>query len=146
MKILISGCAGFIGYHVSKMILDYSKKIKLYGIDNINNYYSITLKKKRLSILNKYKNFNFFKIDINNSKKIKKIFLDNKFDIVIHLAAQAGVRYSLINPGAYLDSNMSGFINIIENSHSNNVKKFIFASSSSVYGDQKNSLLKKILI
>lgn len=143
MKILISGCAGFIGYHVSKMMLDHSKNTKIYGVDNMHNYYSVKLKKKRLNILKKYKNFKFFKIDIKNNLKIKKIFLDNKFDTVIHLAAQAGVRYSLINPGAYLDSNMTGFINIIENSSSNKIKKFIFASSSSVYGDQKKFPFKE---
>jgi UDP-glucuronate 4-epimerase len=112
MRILITGCAGFIGFHVAKKFLD--KKYKVYGLDNINNYYSISLKKNRLKLLKKNKNFLFKKIDISNREKIKNLFRENKFDAVIHLAAQAGVRYSLKKPYDYYDSNLIGFSNILE--------------------------------
>jgi len=137
MKILITGCAGFIGYHIAKKILKDFKKSKVLGIDNLNNYYSPKLKKKRIFKLKKYRKFNFKKIDISNKKILKKIFNKNNFDIVIHMAAQAGIRHSLINPQSYFKSNLKGFFNVLELSNLNCVKKFIFASSSSVYGDQK---------
>ena len=87
MKILITGCAGFVGFHLSEKILKTKKKYKIIGLDNLNNYYSVLYKKKRLSLLTKHKNFKFYKIDISNFKKLKKVFLNNKFDIVINLAA-----------------------------------------------------------
>jgi UDP-glucuronate 4-epimerase len=143
MKILITGCAGFIGYHIAEKILKDFKNCKVYGIDNFNKYYSPELKKKRIVNLKKYQKFNLRKIDISKKEIVKKIFAKNKFDIVIHMAAQAGIRYSLVNPQSYSDSNLNGFFNILELSNQNKVKKFIFASSSSVYGDQKKFPFKE---
>ena len=116
MKILITGCAGFIGYHLTSLLI--SKKNKIYGIDNLNNYYSVKLKKDRLrEIKKKAKKNNFFfkfeKIDISDSKKLTLIFKKNKFDVVINLAAQAGIRFSIKNPTQYLKSNLIGFFNLI---------------------------------
>ena len=131
-KVLITGVVGFIGFHTAKALLD--DGFEIYGIDNINDYYDISLKRKRLKILEKYSNFIFSKIDISNIKdlaKVFKIFSPNK---VINLAAQAGVRYSIENPFAYVDSNLVGFVNIIELSKKYKVDGFIYASSSSVYG------------
>ena len=143
MKILITGCAGFIGYHIAEKILKDFKKCKVYGIDNFNNYYSPELKNKRIINLKKYQKFILKKIDISKKEIVKKIFDRNKFDIVIHMAAQAGIRYSLVNPQSYCESNLLGFFNILELSNQNKVKKFIFASSSSVYGDQKKYPFKE---
>jgi len=133
MKILITGCAGFIGFHVAKKFLE--KNYFVYGIDNINNYYSVSLKIDRINILKKKKKFKFKKIDISNRIKIKNFLKKQKFDIVIHLAAQAGVRYSLKKPYEYYDSNLIGFANLIEESKNSKIKMFLFASSSSVYGE-----------
>ena len=102
MNILITGVAGFIGYNLAKSILKKNVKIKIIGVDNINNYYSIALKKRRLQNLKRYKNFTFHKFNLENKKKVDLIFLKNKFDTVIHLAAQAGVKYSIENPRKYL--------------------------------------------
>ena len=135
MNILITGVAGFIGYNLARSILKNNIKINIIGLDNINNYYSIVLKKKRLQNLKKYKNFSFYKLNLENKKKVDLIFLKNKFDIVIHLAAQAGVKYSIENPRKYLDSNILGFFNILENCKKYKPKKIFYASSSSVYGD-----------
>ena len=135
MKVLITGVAGFIGMHLAKKIL--SNKFSVLGIDNINNYYSQKLKKDRLKLLNKYKNFRFKKIDLNNKKKLEDSFKKFKPNIVINLAAQAGVRYSLKYPEKYLSSNIFGFFNIIDLSSKYRVKHFIYASSSSVYGSNK---------
>ena len=136
MKILITGAAGFIGFHLSKSLLEF-KKNKIYAIDNLDNYYSVRIKKKRIQILQKNKNFFFNKIDVTSSKLFN--YLKNKnFDIVIHLAAQAGVRYSILNPEKYLNTNILGFSNIFENLSSKSLKKVIYASSSSVYGDTNN--------
>ena len=137
MNYLVTGCAGFIGYHVADSILKQDKQSKVIGIDNLNDYYSVKLKQKRIQLLKQNKRFNFLKINLIDKKKIITVFKKHKIDFVIHLAAQAGVRYSLINPESYYESNIVGFSNIIEISHANNVKKFIFASSSSVYGDKK---------
>mgnify|MGYP006148579861 FL=1 len=139
MNYLVTGCAGFIGYHVAVSILKQDKQSKVIGIDNLNDYYSVKLKQKRIQLLKQSKRFNFLKINLIDKKKIIRVFNKHKIDFVIHLAAQAGVRYSLINPKSYYESNIVGFSNIIEISHANNVKKFIFASSSSVYGDKKNT-------
>ncbi len=142
MKVLVTGCAGFIGYHVVLKLLKF-KKYKVYGIDNLNHYYDVDLKKNRLKELKKNKKFIFKKLDINNNNEIKKIFYNKKFEIIIHLAAQAGVRYSIYNPKVYFDSNISGFFNIIENSRINKVKHLIYASTSSVYGNNDKFPLKE---
>ena len=135
MKILVTGCGGFIGYHLTKKLLE-NKKNLIVGVDNINSYYSTNLKKDRLSILKNNKNFIFFKLNIN-SKKLTPIFEKHKFKYVINLAAQAGVRHSISNPEEYFDSNIVGFFNLINLSKKYKVKHFIFASTSSVYGDAK---------
>lgn len=135
MKILITGVAGFIGFHVANKLL--SSKHEIVGIDNLNDYYDVKLKKTRLEQLFKNSSnelFNFFELDISNKEKVSELFNKNKFDYVINLAAQAGVRYSIQNPHVYLDSNISGFLNILESSKNNKVKHLIYASSSSVYG------------
>lgn len=135
MKVLITGVTGFIGYHLSLALLE--RQYLVTGIDNINNYYDPELKNMRLKNIedhNKSCNFNFIKLDIANRDDMNNFFRDGDFDIVIHLAAQAGVRYSIENPNAYVDSNLTGFVNIIEGCRKINVKHFIFASSSSVYG------------
>ena len=136
MKVLITGCAGFIGFHLSEKLLK-NKNFKIVGVDNLNSYYSVKLKKLRLNILKKSKKFKFFKIDISNYNKLKKIFNENKFDIVINLAAQAGVRYSIINPKDYVQTNILGFFNILELCRIKKIKNIFYASSSSVYGDKK---------
>jgi UDP-glucuronate 4-epimerase len=143
MKFLVTGSAGFIGCHVTRMILENFKGSRVMGIDNLNSYYSVQLKKKRIKILRNFRNFKFKKIDISNAKKISSLFKKNNFDIVVHMAAQPGVRYSMINPKVYFSSNIEGFLNIIENCNLSKVKKFLFASSSSVYGDQKKYPLKE---
>ena len=138
---LITGSAGFIGFHLSKKIL--SKGFKVIGVDNLNNYYDIQLKKKRNLILKKNKNYIFEKIDIKNYKNLESVFKKYKIYKVIHLAAQAGVRYSLKNPRSYIDNNINGFFNILEISKNYRVKKFIYASTSSIYGLQKKFPLKE---
>ena len=137
MKILVTGCVGFLGYHICDELLKINNSTSIIGVDSINDYYSQGIKKKRLKDLKKNKNFLFYKIDISNKKKLKKIFNDHKFEIIIHLAAQAGVRHALKDPESYLDSNIKGFLNLVDNLKTNTVKKFIFASSSSVYGEGK---------
>jgi UDP-glucuronate 4-epimerase len=137
MKVLVTGCAGFLGYHICDELLKNNNSTSIIGVDSINDYYSQGIKKKRLKDLKKNKNFLFYKIDISNEKKLKKIFNNHKFEIIIHLAAQAGVRHALKDPESYLDSNIKGFLNLIDNLKTNSVKKFIFASSSSVYGEGK---------
>ena len=137
MKILLTGSAGFIGMHVTEALL--KNKHQVLGVDNLNSYYSVKLKMKRLIKLNKYKNFKFKKVDINNFKKLDRIFKNFKPNLVINLAAQAGVRYSFQHPDKYLKSNVVGFFNILQLSKNYNVKKFIFASSSSVYGIKSKS-------
>jgi UDP-glucuronate 4-epimerase len=132
MRILITGSSGFIGFHMAKLLLD--KKNIVLGIDSMNSYYDLKLKKNRYNILKKYKRFSFSKTNLENRIRIQKIF--NKFNpnIVIHLAAQAGVRYSLEKPHVYLNTNIIGTFNVIEASHMNKVEHLIMASSSSVYG------------
>lgn len=141
MKILVTGSCGFIGYNLSLFLL--KKGFKIFGIDNIDNYYDVKIKHRRLKNLKDNNNFKFYKCDIANYKKIKKIFDLNKFDIVINLAAQAGVRYSIKNPRKYLLSNSVGFYNILENCRLKSIKNIIFASSSSVYGDKKKFPIKE---
>ena len=141
MKILITGCAGFIGFHLASDLL--KKKFNIYGLDNINNYYDIKLKNKRLRILKQFKNFNFYKLDLTETNKLINNFKKNKYDIVINLAAQAGVRHSISNPGIYLTSNVIGYFNILNCAKNFKIKKFIYASSSSVYGNSKKFPLKE---
>lgn len=134
MNILITGSSGFIGFSLSKYILELSNKHKIYGIDSLNSYYSQKLKRKRTNILKKYKNFKFKKLDISNKSKINNYLKRIKLDLVINFAAQAGVRYSLSNPEEYVYSNQLGFFNILDYCRKYDVK-LIYASSSSVYGD-----------
>ena len=141
MKILVTGVAGFIGFNLSKFLLD--KKFKVIGLDNINNYYSIRLKKDRLKKLKQVNNFKFYKIDLRDIKKLDKIFEKHKFDAIFHFAAQAGVRHSVDHPRKYIDSNINGFFNILEKVRTKKIKKFFYASSSSVYGDSKLFPLKE---
>jgi len=142
MKVLITGVAGFIGFSLAQNLLK-KKNIKIYGIDNFDNYYSVKLKKKRISLLKNNKNFYFFKVDITKKKNLSKFFKRNKFEQVYHFAAQAGVRYSLLNPHKYFEVNFIGFLNLLENLILNKPKKLIYASSSSVYGDSSNFPLKE---
>ena len=136
-SILITGGIGFIGYHLSIQLL--KKKYNVIGLDNINNYYNQALKMSRLEKLNKYPNFSFYKEDIFNKNKINDLFNKYKFDIVINLAAQAGVRYSIENPDAYIQSNIIGFYNILEACRHHKVEHLVYASSSSVYGANKKT-------
>jgi len=142
MKIIVTGSSGFIGFHVSKKLLGSGNKV--HGIDSMNNYYDVNLKKARLAILKKYKNFSFSKVKIENSKDLGKAFKKFKPTIVIHLAAQAGVRYSIEKPRVYMDSNIIGTYNIIEIAKRLNVKHLIMASSSSVYGANKKIPFKEV--
>jgi UDP-glucuronate 4-epimerase len=130
--ILITGSAGFIGYHLSKKLLE--NNYSIIGIDNFNDYYDVNLKYDRNNQLNSFKNFSSIKCDLSNQKDIMSIFENHKPDIVINLAAQAGVRYSIENPLAYVDSNLVGFMNVLEACRRYPVKHLIYASSSSVYG------------
>lgn len=132
MKILVTGAAGFIGMHCSLRLLERGDSVV--GIDNINNYYCQDLKLARLNKLSEYKNFEFEKIDISNYTELNLIFSKHKFDRVIHLAAQAGVRYSITNPQAYGQSNLIGFLNILETCRHHEIAHLVYASSSSVYG------------
>ena len=142
MNILITGSSGFIGFHLSKLLLENGNTI--HGIDSMNNYYDVSLKKARLKILLKYKKFSFSKIDLENNQKIENIFKKFKPKVVIHLAAQAGVRYSIDKPRVYLKSNIDGTFNVIEASHKVKVNHLIMASSSSVYGANKKIPFKEI--
>jgi UDP-glucuronate 4-epimerase len=131
-NIVVTGAAGFIGFHLSKRLLDSGKIV--HGVDNLNDYYDVGIKKDRLAILMKYSTFKFYKIDLESYQHLSEIFETNTIDIVVNLAAQAGVRYSLTNPFAYVNSNLVGFINILECCRHHRVKHLVFASSSSVYG------------
>jgi UDP-glucuronate 4-epimerase len=134
-KILITGCAGFIGMHLSKKLLEDGYDIL--GLDNLNNYYDSKLKKDRLEILEPFENFSFEKVDISSEADITNLFKKYKPDKVVNLAAQAGVRYSIEEPSAYISSNIIGFMNVLECCRYNKVKGLIYASSSSVYGNNK---------
>lgn len=136
-KILITGAAGFIGFHLAKKLLE--QNVTVVGFDNINNYYDVSLKYARLDILKKYPRFTFVKGDLADDAAVNKMFAENKFDIVVNLAAQAGVRYSIENPRAYIDSNVIGFFNILEACRHNPVEHLLYASSSSVYGNQQKT-------
>ena len=132
MKVLVTGAAGFIGMHVSKWLLGRGDYVV--GVDNMNEYYDASLKHARLAQLKAISKFEFQKFDIADAKILNKLFQKHKFDRVIHLAAQAGVRYSIENPHAYIESNVSGFMNILECCRYNKIKHLVYASSSSVYG------------
>ena len=151
-NILVTGCAGFIGFHLTNSLLN--QKYNIVGIDNINDYYDVELKFSRLNKLgisknsvsnnkiissSNFQNFKFSKLNLEDRTKLKSLFDNYKFKYVIHLAAQAGVRYSIKNPYAYIDSNIYGFMNILELCRHNNVKHLIYASSSSVYGSNKKT-------
>lgn len=142
MNILVTGCSGFIGFHLCNKLLS-NKKNKIYGIDNLNSYYDIKLKRDRLKILKNKKNFFFKKIDIKINNKVEEYFKKNEFECVIHLAAQAGVRFSIKNPRTYLLNNVNGFFNILESCRKHKIKHFITASTSSVYGNNENFPLKE---
>lgn len=131
-RILITGAAGFIGFYLSRRLLEEGHEVT--GVDNINDYYDPALKEARLNMLHEHIKFNFYKTDIADRKKVERIFRKPSFDIVVNLAAQAGVRYSLTNPEAYVDTNLVGFANILENCRRRPPEHLVFASSSSVYG------------
>ena len=130
--ILITGCAGFIGFHLAKRLL--LNNYAIIGVDNLNSYYDVNLKKARLKLLKEHENFSFELITIEDKEALEKIFFLNNIDIVINLAAQAGVRYSLENPDAYIQSNVIGFMNILKCCNHHQIEHLIYASSSSVYG------------
>lgn len=134
-KVLITGGAGFIGFHLSNLLLN--KGYQVIGIDNLNDYYDIRIKEGRLAILQAKENYTFYKIDIKDKEDVDNLFKEHRPDYVVNLAAQAGVRYSLINPYAYVDSNLIGFVNILEACRHYPVKHLLYASSSSVYGGNK---------
>ena len=140
MKVLVTGAAGFIGFHLIKALLEANlsdEALLIVGIDNINDYYDVGLKQDRLNILNELstpENFTFIKLDLADRDAIAELFSTYQFDTVINLGAQAGVRYSIENPHAYVDSNVVGFVNILEGCRHHDIKHLIYASSSSVYG------------
>ncbi len=133
MNILLTGTAGFIGHATAKYFLERGDTV--IGVDNFNDYYDVSLKEDRNKELEKYPKYKLYRIDISNLKDLEKIFKENEIDRVCHLAAQAGVRYSIDNPYVYADSNMVGFVNMINLTKDKGIKYFIYASSSSVYGD-----------
>ena len=155
MKILVTGAAGFIGYHLVKTLIEDNHEV--IGLDNINDYYSTNLKFDRLNELginkdsakdflslsgsNLFQNFKFIRMNLEDRENLPKLFKDQKFDVVCNLAAQAGVRYSIENPETYIDSNIVGFLNILECCRNHNIKKLVYASSSSVYGDNEENTI-----
>ena len=156
-KILVTGAIGFIGFHLTERLI--SEGYNVFGIDNINSYYNVRLKNAKLPILGiedgdllpnklyqscKYENFTFAKLDIKDRYHIEELFRQEKFDIIVNLAAQAGVQYSISNPHSYIENNLTGFINIIDAAKSNNVEHILYASSSSVYGNRENTPFREI--
>ena len=151
MKVLVTGCAGFIGFNIARKLVD--RKHEVVGIDCVNDYYDVNLKKARLQELGirnedadrngkearseKYSNFYFTKIDLTDEAGLKDFFSRHQFDAVCNLAAQAGVRYSIVNPAVYVDNNIKGFFNLLDCVAHNQVKLFVYASSSSVYGNSR---------
>jgi UDP-glucuronate 4-epimerase len=135
MKVLVTGAAGFIGAALSKKLLERGDEVV--GLDNINDYYDVNLKHARLATIKSFEKFNFIKDDIADEQVLNSIFKDHSFDVVVNLAAQAGVRYSIENPQAYIQSNLVGFANILEACRHNKVANLVYASSSSVYGANK---------
>ena len=134
-SVLVTGAAGFIGFHLTQKLSKLGFRVT--GLDNINDYYDVNLKRSRLSVLKGIESFDFHQIELTDSKSINQLFEQKKFDFVVNLAAQAGVRYSLTHPHAYLESNLHGFLNILEACRHNKVKHLVYASSSSVYGANK---------
>lgn len=134
--VMITGVAGFIGFHLAERLL--KQGLKVVGLDNLNPYYDPKLKNDRLEVLKRYENFTFLKTDMEDSEKVEKLFSDELPEVVVNLAAQAGVRYSLENPRAYIDANIVGFLNILEGCRRYPVKHLVFASSSSVYGANRS--------
>jgi UDP-glucuronate 4-epimerase len=132
MSVLVTGAAGFVGYFVAKRLLEAG--LEVYGIDNLNDYYDVRLKQGRLHQLKNFEDFTFHKLDLVDREGVLSLFQQHRFEYVIHLAAQAGVRYSIENPFAYGDSNVLGFLNVLEGCRQTMVKHLVFASSSSVYG------------
>jgi UDP-glucuronate 4-epimerase len=130
--VLVTGCAGFIGFHLTSRLLREGRRVV--GLDSINDYYDVNLKWDRLRELQPFPNFEFHQLDLQDRREMEALFGKYRFDVVVHLAAQAGVRYSLINPYAYIDSNLAGFMTILEGCHRQPVRHLVFASSSSVYG------------
>ena len=158
MKILVTGAAGFIGYHLVKSLVEANHEV--IGLDNINDYYSTNLKFDRLNELginkdsakdflslngsNLFQNFKFIRMNLEDRENLPKLFKEQKFDVVCNLAAQAGVRYSIENPETYIDSNIVGFLNVLQCCRNYNIKKLVYASSSSVYGDNKKTPFEEI--
>ncbi|MHC5736458.1 NAD-dependent epimerase [Nostoc sp.] len=132
VKVLVTGAAGFIGFHLSQRLL--TRGDEVVGLDNLNDYYDVLLKKDRLVQLEENSSFSFYQLDLADSVAIAQLFAEQRFDVVVNLAAQAGVRYSIKNPHVYVDSNLVGFINILEGCRHSGVQHLVFASSSSVYG------------
>ena len=130
--ILVTGAAGFIGFHLSKRLLEDGNQVT--GIDNLNDYYDVNLKKDRLRLLTENPRFTFYQTDLCDLDGLSTIFKSHQIDVVVNLAAQAGVRYSIENPHAYINSNIVGFVNVLECCRHHHVKHLVFASSSSVYG------------
>jgi UDP-glucuronate 4-epimerase len=131
-RILVTGAAGFIGFHLSKRLLEAGHQVV--GLDNLNDYYDVGLKESRLAILTQFKDFSIHRFDLENKEAVDALFSTSKFEYVVNLAAQAGVRYSIQNPYAYVNSNITGFLNILEACRNYPVKHLVYASSSSVYG------------
>lgn len=135
-RVLVTGAAGFIGFHLCQRYLQRGESV--FGIDNVNDYYDVSLKNDRLSQLEAHADFTFYKMDLVDREAINRLFDEKQFDLVVHLAAQAGVRYSLTHPHTYVESNLVGFVNILEGCRHHSVKHLVYASSSSVYGANTN--------
>ncbi|MDF1827370.1 MAG: NAD-dependent epimerase [Legionellaceae bacterium] len=141
MKILVTGCAGFIGMHVALNLLKRGDEV--IGVDNLNDYYDVKLKQARLKRLEMHNQFQFSKLNLADKETVKQLFLEQKPERVVHLAAQAGVRYSLENPHAYIEANIQSFTNILEGCRCHDIEHLVYASSSSVYGSNTNLPFKE---
>ncbi len=137
MRILLTGAAGFIGFHLAKKLLSIQKDVEIVGVDNLNPYYDVNLKIARIEQIKHYPNFKFLKLDLKDTMEVFNLFKEKEFDFILHMAAQPGVRYSLENPYVYIDSNIYALVNLLEATRNNSVSHFVFASSSSVYGANK---------